>query len=450
MSFDWRSLLRRPRPVGVVDTRGPRVQGWAYDKAARQPLVLEILVDGTTVGTTTADRYRADLTSQCPDGRCAFEFTVPAHLRDGSERDIEVRELGAKRPLFGGRFKTRLIAEDHYLDQLRTMLRDGAWSAFARRDGAVAHIKGWYIAPPGAEGARITANGHALDLTIEDGNGGWRTPLPVGLSVCQFSATAPADDGTDTLVLSFGEQHAFRPLQDLTLPLFDVPLPNAEHRKRVDGHGDIAGFNLGGYSNALKLDAVARRFGGAPLAALGPVLDWGCGCGRVARFVARAGADLTGIDIDAENARWCAEHIRGKFIGVATEPPTPFADNTFAAIYGLSVFTHLDRPHETLWLEELHRIAKPGALLMLSVHGGLIAAYSGMLEHVFSPEFTDGFVDLGRNPDIDAVTGGSTYYRNVFHRPDYIAAVWSRYFEIVSIENGIIDNMQDLVVARKR
>ena len=61
----------------------------------------------------------------------------------------------------------------------------------------------------------------------------------------------------------------------------------------------------------------------------------------------------------------------------------------------------------------------------------------------------DGFVDLGRNPGIDAVTQGSDYYRNVFHQPGYIARVWGQYFEILAIEEGIVGNYQDLVVARK-
>jgi len=143
-------------------------------------------------------------------------------------------------------------------------------------------------------------------------------------------------------------------------------------------------------------------------------------------------------------------HIAGNFTGLSLAPPTPFPDNSFAAIYGISVFTHLTQQYEELWLAELQRIARPGALLLLSVHGGAAAANAGMLEHLFSPEFAGGFTDLGRNPDIDAVTQGSGYYRNVFHQPGYIAKVWGRYFEIVTIEEGIIGNHQDLVVARKR
>lgn len=238
-------------------------------------------------------------------------------------------------------------------------------------------------------------------------------------------------------------------LQDFHYPLFDVEVPEAERRSRVHGNDSEFAFNLEGYSTAIKLDIIAKRFAGKPLSGLGPVLDWGCGCGRIGRFVARTGADLYGADIDADNIRWCADHINGAFAGISREPPTSFENDHFGAIYGISVFTHLNQHYEALWLAELHRIAQPGALLLLSVLGGTGAALSGLLEYVFAPESAEGFVDVGRNPDIDLVTKGSQYYRNVFHRPEYIARVWGKYFEILAIEEGIIGNTQDLVVARK-
>jgi cyclopropane fatty-acyl-phospholipid synthase-like methyltransferase len=179
------------------------------------------------------------------------------------------------------------------------------------------------------------------------------------------------------------------------------------------------------------------------------VLDWGCGCGRVARFVARSGANLFGVDIDADSAQWCSQSIPGTFTAITTEPPTPFAENFFGAIYGISVFTHLTQQAEKQWLTELHRITKPGGLILMSVHGDLRAAQDGLLEHILSPAFASGFVDIGRNSDIDSVTKGSDYYRNVFHRADYIRKVWGQYFEILAIEEGIIGNAHDLVVARK-
>jgi SAM-dependent methyltransferase len=446
--FDWRSILRRPRPIGVVDTRGPRIIGWAYDASAGRPLTIEVIVDGVTAGSTVADRYRADLLAECPDGRCAFELTLPPHVADGSLHAVEVREQGTRRPLLGGRFSSHLQASDYYTGVIRSILRLGTWSTSAIRQSDTLHLDGWCIAPPGIDEGIIRIDGHRADVTMSEGSANWIVPLPPGMKVRTFTGTVPIEN-EEHLHISFGLERSFRPLQDLHYPLFNVAMPEAARRKRVDGHGIEAGFNIGGYSTARKLDTIASRFAGRPLAGLGPVLDWGCGCGRVARFVARAGADLYGVDIDHENALWCSDHIRGTFTAISPDPPTTFDDDFFGAIYGISIFTHLDRQYEAAWLKELHRIAKPGAILLLSVLGGAASVASGVVERVFSPESAGGFVNLGRNRDIDSVTNASTYYRNVFHPPGYIAKNWGPYFEILSIEEGIVENMQDLVVARK-
>lgn len=437
------------RRIGIVDTRGSRIQGWAVDRWTKKPVGLAFRVDGRVVGETVADRYRADLTTVSPDGRCAFEYSLPDAVLDGGIHLVEVSPRGTRRALTNGRFTTRLMPGDYFAGLSREMLRDGLWLlGGSREDGAVS-LNGFTIAPPGEEG-HITVNGRPLEIATSDGSAHWRSALPAGMAVRSFAGTVALDPAWSELHLSFGGERPFNPLQDFYYPLFDVPMPDAERRARVAGPGTAFDFNLYGYTAAKKLDAIAQRYAGAPLAELGRVLDWGCGCGRVSRFVARQGAVLYGADIDAANVEWCAQNIDGSFAAISTEPPTAFANDFFGAIYGISVFTHLDRHYEALWLKELHRIARPGALLMVSVHGALAAARSGFLEHVLASEFAEGFADVGRSSDIDSVTHGSAYYRNVFHQPDYIAKVWGEYFEIVAIEKGIVGNYQDLVVARKR
>jgi hypothetical protein len=74
---------------------------------------------------------------------------------------------------------------------------------------------------------------------------------------------------------------------------------------------------------------------------------------------------------------------------------------------------------------------------------------AGMADRVVPATDGTGFTDAGRNADIDLVTEASEYYRNVFHLPGYVTSVWGKYFEILSIEEAVIGNTQDLVVARK-
>ena len=439
------------RTVGIVDTRGSRIQGWAFDRWTNKRVGIDIYVDGRKVGETVADRYRADLTSVSRDGHCAFQYMLQPELLDGASHTIEICPSGTRRPLTNGRYTTRLIPNDYFAGLARQMLRNGLWLLGGSiAEGSVA-LDGFLISPPGRPEGRITINGRALALTLSEGHRHWKSALPPDASVRAFAGTMPLDPAWTELHASFGLEQPFDALQDFHYPLFPLATPDQQSRARVAGATSAFAFNIDGYTTALKLDTLMRRFGGRPFSALGPVLDWGCGCGRIARFVARSGGQLHGADIDSANVAWCADHIRGSFAAISAEPPTAYPDNFFDAICGISVFTHLNRHYEQLWLAELFRIARPGALLLLSVHGNVAAARAGLLEHVLSSDFTEGFVDVGRSYDIDEITRGSDYYRNVFHQPAYIAEVWGRYFEILSIEESIIviGNHQDLVVARK-
>ena len=50
-------------------------------------------------------------------------------------------------------------------------------------------------------------------------------------------------------------------------------------------------------------------------------------------------------------------------------PPLPYEAATFDAVISISVFSHLNQASQDAFLEELARITKPGATLMLTIHG---------------------------------------------------------------------------------
>ena len=279
-------------------------------------------------------------------------------------------------------------------------------------------------------------------MTTSDGRDHWRSALPPDMAVRSFAGTIPLDPAWNVLDVSFGLERPFQALHDFHYPLFPIALPDARSRARVAGATSEFYFNLDGYTTALKLDAIAQRFAGRPISELGPLLDWGCGCGRVARFIARTDGELYGVDIDADNVEWCARHVEGSFDVISTTPPTGYGNNFFGAIYGISVFTHLDQHHEQLWLAELHRIAKPGAPCCSFRSRQQNAIARAGLSLSMSRRRLMKVVDIGRSYDIDAVTQGSDYYRNVFHQPGYIANVWGKYFEILAIEEGIMGTIR--------
>jgi len=234
----------------------------------------------------------------------------------------------------------------------------------------------------------------------------------------------------------------------------DGAFPDAEQRFRVIGSKDLNGFVLGGTTDFKRLDAAAEAISGKGFAGYPRILDWGCGCGRVARFTARVpGVALTGCDIDADNVAWCTAHLAGSYALTTVRPPLPFADASFDLVYGVSVFTHMREPLQDAWLAELARVAAPGALLMMTVHGRTALDYAQL-----SP---DDYLALGKrvseqglyvsssNTQIDGHALHEGEYVNVFHDPDYLRDRWGKHFAIEAVLPGYIFT-HDLVVMRRR
>lgn len=102
------------------------------------------------------------------------------------------------------------------------------------------------------------------------------------------------------------------------------------------------------------------------------MLDFGCGAGRTLRHFhdEAAAARFVGCDIDGPSIEWLQANLCPPLEAVRSkvDPPLPFEEGTFDFIWAISVFTHLTG-NSPAWLLELHRLLKPGGLLMASYMG---------------------------------------------------------------------------------
>lgn len=231
-----------------------------------------------------------------------------------------------------------------------------------------------------------------------------------------------------------------------------IPKPPSKLISRVHGTPDFVGFDRIGKLVALDIFSAVNahiQFD-KPMR----VLDFGCGCARVLRYMSAIAPQSTfeAVDIDREAIQWCRENFQAEvqrgvfeFVIGPDYPPTAIDSDSIDFVYAISVFTHLPEDMQFQWLDELCRVTKSGGLLAISIANDFLIrkhlslANSRALDekgfYYFPYESTDGL---------------PSYYQAAWHSRDYIERTWSRYFKIVQhIPAGIADH-QDLVVCVKR
>jgi SAM-dependent methyltransferase len=97
------------------------------------------------------------------------------------------------------------------------------------------------------------------------------------------------------------------------------------------------------------------------------ILDFGCGWGRVTRFLLRdvEAAKVWGVDHYDKSIEICKQTNRWQnFLQIKPFPPTAFANSTFDLIFAYSVFSHLSEAAQRAWVEEFARLLRPGGVLI--------------------------------------------------------------------------------------
>lgn len=154
-----------------------------------------------------------------------------------------------------------------------------------------------------------------------------------------------------------------------------IPIPPLEMRQLV-GRTDPSLFeNPDG----------ASVFPGLPPASFRSVLDFGCGCGRIARQMMQQSPPperYEGLDLHAGMIKWCSENLSPLAPGFSFHhhdvlyagfnpgegkplyDRLPFGDDEFSLIVAISVFTHLTQDQAEPYLAELARVLQPDGVLL--------------------------------------------------------------------------------------
>jgi SAM-dependent methyltransferase len=235
----------------------------------------------------------------------------------------------------------------------------------------------------------------------------------------------------------------------LPQPNSALPVPTPASVQRVISVPNQLNYLIGGASIYKRLESYLSETFDRTFEDFPAVLDWGCGCGRVARYFQRQnGTRFFGVDVDHENVAWCGRNLgHGHFVTVSLLPPLPFPQESFDLILGIAVLSQLSEKNQILWLQELQRVAKPNALVMISIQGPAQIALNRPPPKLLCEIDEKDFVATGHNGDLDQVILDPDYYVSVVQSRKYIRSVWSGYFSVVDIVDALAAN-QDLVVMK--
>ena len=225
----------------------------------------------------------------------------------------------------------------------------------------------------------------------------------------------------------------------------DRPMPPADLLVAVTGSSSREWFSVRGRRDADLFAGLAAAHG-MDLSAGRVVADFGCGCGRIARWLAprvlEGGGRFLGFDLNPRLASWCAENLVGNYHTNRLKPPLACPDATVDVLYAYSVFTHLRKPTAVAWLAEIARILRPGALALLTFHD---EAYA----ETFGTDQVRAALAQGRYFVLHDALEGSNYISAWTTRAAF-AALAADHFEVLEIQPGQADATQAIAVLRRR
>ena len=229
-----------------------------------------------------------------------------------------------------------------------------------------------------------------------------------------------------------------------------LPIPPTALLERVQGRvsGDPveAFLGIGRQCGESVVATLARA--GKQLTDFRTILDFGVGCGRTLRVLAPLAprARFYGTDIDPQAIHWCQANLGfASFTTNAPLPPLPFDNGRFDLIYAISVFTHLNESYQFQWLAELRRVARPGALVIVTLHGDSL--FQNIPPDMRPLADSNGFAFV----DTEAWRGiFPDWYQNAFHSARYVSRWYPRFFRVLAhLPQGMAGHQDAVLLQRE-
>ncbi len=233
-------------------------------------------------------------------------------------------------------------------------------------------------------------------------------------------------------------------------------LPPERLRTRVAGTPDADWFHSSGRQSVddyrLALSGIGRR-----LEDFDRVLDFGCGCGRVLRWLddLPVTTSVHGCDIDPEATEWLRSEL--PHFAVLRNEPLPSLDYRsayFDLVLCHSVFTHLDEAYQDAWLQELCRVTADDAILLISFLGDHV--FAERLQEEANRGAVPTLLRAQRNRDGLLVLPGDyvglrEFYQTTYHATGFVFKHWCRHFDVLAhVERGALDRQDLLLLKRPR
>jgi len=279
--------------------------------------------------------------------------------------------------------------------------------------------------------------------------------MPAGIDL--FPATTEKD-WHDLLVRSIREPV----INGTEMPRF----PHARVQRGFVGSADEQ--TLSEANNFWRYVKDSCALSGNPIRNSTKLLDFGSAWGRYTRYFWRdiPESNLFGVDIDPEIVATCRYlGVPGTFQTIEAKGPLPFEDNTFDLIIAYSVFTHLPENLANYWMEELSRVAKPGAIISYTVEPRRFLTFVETLDprspnmwHALLATFKDRIPSLlslfDRGEYCYIPTSGGAYrdadvYGDAAIPERYIQERWGKLFEPISYLDDANRFWQAVVTAKK-